>query len=59
VGKQQVLLLSGNGPNALLRAVVGPSNLFDLVHCQHSYPPLPLDRPRSEGSGIVLTVGPL
>jgi len=28
-----VVLLAGNGPNALLLAVVGPSDLFNLVHC--------------------------
>jgi len=65
-----VVLLAGNGPNALLLAVVGASNLFNLVHCQHSYPPLPRDRldPRVAGLGsqwgqfrppLSLQVGPL
>jgi len=44
-----VVLLPGNGPNALLLPVVGAPNLFNLVHCQHSSPPLPLARLTSRG----------
>jgi len=52
---REAFRFSGNRPDALLLAVVGASDRFNLIHCQHSSSPASTRSSYHEGSGIVLT----
>src|SRR5205807_7583348 len=51
-------LLPGNRPDAILLDVVGPPDPLDVLHLQHSSPPLTPHPFIDEGSGAMPPVGP-